>query len=302
VQIKHCPCCRTEAFLLTGPENSGFSVQISGKLFVQPNYSILECTSCGVLYRSVTLDPHQLDEYYRRVDYRKWEIPDLFPTEEGVLEKLRQIPAGGRLLDFGCSSGRLLSRLLPDYKCYGVELNAEASAAAKAKGITILKPSDLEGESCTFDAVATVDVFEHLDRPFEMMGQLFRLLKVGGAMVIVTGDGDHPVCRRAPGEFWYFRNVEHLCMLTKKCGLALARSLGAKLESWENRSHYDLSLFSRTQQIAQQFAYWHYRRRTIISKVLLPFVPYLRRAKHWQCAPAFTCGRDHMIAVFRKTS
>jgi hypothetical protein len=81
------------------------------------------------LYKDVALSDQSLNEYYAGVDFKKWEIPGLFPTERIVIEHLKALSPGARVLDVGCSSGRLLSALPAHYLRYGMEPNATAAAA-----------------------------------------------------------------------------------------------------------------------------------------------------------------------------
>src|SRR5208337_404762 len=105
VQVEVCPSCGATGFMATGPEASGLEANCGGEIFQQPPYSVRECSSCGLLYKDNTTSPAELDEYYAVVDFRKWEIPGLFPTERAALAVLRKLPHGARILDFGCSTG-----------------------------------------------------------------------------------------------------------------------------------------------------------------------------------------------------
>ncbi|MFI5367449.1 MAG: class I SAM-dependent methyltransferase [Spirochaetia bacterium] len=168
-EIIVCPACASrESVACAGPA-PGFDCVIEARTFTQPDYVILECAQCGLLYRTPTLTPEVLSDYYKRVDYRKWEIPGFFPNERAVHAQLRQLPRGARILDFGCSSGRLLAPLVKDYQCHGYEINMPAATAAAAKGIKMLPSDALERPLETFDAVVTVDVFEHLSAPLELL-------------------------------------------------------------------------------------------------------------------------------------
>lgn len=299
--ITSCPACGCDTFENTGSVAAGFSVVIDDRTFHQPDYSIRECASCGLLYRDQTLTGSQLDDYYSRVDFQKWEITGHFPTEHAALSILRQLPRGSRILDFGCSSGRLLAPLVVDYDCYGIEINDAAAKIAASKGIKMLPNNGLELEAPdTFEAVVMVDVFEHLSAPTELLRALFRLVKQGGMLMIITGNGDVQPCRLDPAQFWYFRNVEHLCMLTHRCAVYLASKLGGDIDQWEVMSHYDTSLSERVCQWARHFAYWQFRHQTFLAKTILPLVPWLKRAALWPVAPTYTVGRDHVLAVIRK--
>src|SRR5947209_6688696 len=107
-----CPACGSIQFIVLGRLAEGFATQVGDQAFWQPPYYARKCTQCSLVFKSAVAPLEQLDEYYQRVDFRKWETLGLFPTEERVLDLLQALPARSRVLDFGCSTGRLLSRLV----------------------------------------------------------------------------------------------------------------------------------------------------------------------------------------------
>jgi len=252
------------------------------------------------MYRTPNLSVDELGAYYAAVDYQKWEVPGFFPTERAAHERLRQLPSGSRLLDFGCSSGRLLTPLVSSYECCGFEINAAAARRASIRGLNIISQPAFESGACgMFDAIVMSDVFEHLAAPVELMRKLMGLLKPGGELLITTGNGDARACRLDPAHFWYFRNVEHLCMLNHRFASFLALELHANLVDWRELSHYDTPLWERVVQSVRHFAFWQFRRRTLLSTTLLPWVPAIRRARDWPVAPAYTASADHVLAVLK---
>jgi len=297
--IDRCPACGSLHRTVTGGIAPEITVTISGLDFRQPPYHVQECSHCGLLYKDNVLADAALAAYYTRLDFKKWEIPGLFPNERAVHEILRKLPANASILDFGCSSGRLLAPLVGEYTCYGVEINATAAHSAAARGLKML-PAGAVNWALKFDAVVLMDVFEHLSSPTELLRQLTQHLRRGGILIVGTGNADAAACRLDPGQFWYFRNVEHLCMLSRKSANVLEADLRLTLDGWRELSHYDMSLRARFVQRARHIVYWQFRRGAPIAKQLLAQVPWLKRAKHWPVAPAYTCSKDHVIATFRK--
>jgi SAM-dependent methyltransferase len=236
------------------------------------------------------------------MDFRRWETSAFYPTERYTLEILRRLPAGSRILDFGCSSGRLLAPLCHEYQCYGVELNEAAAATAAGRGIAMIQAADLQTSVREkFDAIALVDVFEHLPHPLELLRELAGRLAPTGVLILVTGNGDAPGCRRDPALFWYFRRIEHLCMLTRKHAGFLGRSLGLQLQDWKELTHYDLSFREKLVQVLQNFFFWEFRCRTLLARTVLQVVPGMNRLKTGSVAPTYTCSKDHVVAVLAKT-
>jgi len=296
--VAKCPACGSISYHSTGPVAPGFAASVRGETFVQPDYAVRECSDCGLLYRDRTFSQEDLDRYYGKVDFRKWDFSDYHPTERRVLEILRQLPKTSRILDFGCSSGRLLAGLCADYQCYGVEVNEPAAKEAARKGIQILASDD--SNLPNLDAIVLVDLFEHMSQPLDFLRRLLRSLSDNGRLIIATGNGDAPACRRDPAQFWYFRTVEHLCMLTRKHAEFICSALNLRIEQWTESSHYDLSWREKLVQRLQDLVYWQFHRRTLLARTVLKFLPRMDRLKTGAVAPAYTCSRDHVVAVFRR--
>lgn len=299
--IDHCPACGEAASVALGEVAPGLTASVAGRDFHQPAYQVQECVRCGLLYKDKVLADEALAAYYAQLDFKKWEISDFFPNERAVHDILRQLPAKARILDFGCSSGRLLAPFAGDFLCYGVEINADAAYAAAAKGLQMLPPGRGNWEE-SFDAIVLMDVFEHLSSPTALLLQLARHLNNGGILIVGTGNADAAACRLDPGQFWYFRNVEHLCMLSRQTAHVLAAELGLTLDGWQELSHYDTSRQDQLVQWLKHSTYWRFHRGSRAAKYLLAQVPWLKRAQNWPVAPAYTCSKDHVVVTLRKNN
>jgi 2-polyprenyl-3-methyl-5-hydroxy-6-metoxy-1,4-benzoquinol methylase len=303
VAIVSCPGCDSAEFKATGPEAPGFFTEMAGRKFWQPDYWVRECLNCGLLYRTPTLSDDALSEYYAVVPFQKWEADpgQYHPIERAVLSVLESLPPGSRILDFGCSSGRLLSSLCRDYECYGSEVNSVAAREASTRGLKMIEPDDLASAMAVkFDVIVLVDVFEHLRKPLALLRQLMQHASPSALLVIATGNGDAAACRRDPGQFWYFRTLEHICMFTERHARHLAAALHLSLEGLTKVCHYDLSAREKVILWLHDFVFWQFRRRTFFARTLLPLLPKIRRARTWTSAPSYTCTRDHSVAVFRR--
>jgi SAM-dependent methyltransferase len=302
MEVTSCPACGSTAGSPIGTQEiAGFPFATTAGVFVQEDYSIRECIECGLLYKTRTLSADDFSAYYEQVDFRKWESAVPYPTEREVLSLLKSLPANSKCLDFGCSTGRLLALLPGSYDRYGYEVNQTAAAEAKEKGIRILSSEELGATSQDFfDAIVMMDVFEHLSDPVPVLSRLVALIRPGGMLIIGTGDGDYAVCRRDPAQFWYFRMIEHVIMMTKKHGDWLSNRLAMNLRHWKNVTHYDSTWRGRIVQNLQHFAYWQFQDGAPIVKGVLRLLPGMRKAAHWPVAPGFSSGKDHVIAVFIK--
>lgn len=295
-----CLGCGKKKRHATGKQATPIECQVGEQKFVQPEYMIYECETCGLLYRDPALPEDQLGRYYDAKDFQVWEYPNLQPTETLVLDQLRSLPEGARVLDFGCSSGRLLSRLGENYHRFGCELNETASAVAAQRGLKMVTFEDLQvWTEPGFDAIVMLDVFEHLTSPAELLQQLASLLKPNAKLIVVTGNGDFEVCRRDPAGFWYFRNLEHVCMITRKFSEYLCDRIGCDISAWNELSHYHDSAKVRWKSQAAQWLYWNsrkwpawLRKNKLVSKI--SSIPAS------EIPPPFACGPDHVMVCWGK--
>jgi SAM-dependent methyltransferase len=111
-----------------------------------------------------------------------------------LLLDLVSLPSTGLLLDVGCGSGQTLEwfeRLHPDWRTVGLDLAPEGLAAARARGLKILRASalDVPLSSQSADLVITLDVLQHVPLgggDITMLSEIARVLKPGGYLFVRT--------------------------------------------------------------------------------------------------------------------
>lgn len=106
----------------------------------------------------------------------------------------RHLRPAAKLVDFGCSAGRI-TRLLNAEQKFGVEISPTAGKAAKEAGIEVVTDASMLPDN-EFDAVVSHHALEHVENPLGILREFHRILKPGGQLVLVV-----------PGEVgWYKRN------------------------------------------------------------------------------------------------
>ncbi|MDH5770739.1 MAG: class I SAM-dependent methyltransferase [Candidatus Bathyarchaeota archaeon] len=134
-------------------------------------------------------------DYFRSVEMKYKRYKDLkemqrkyFPRS--ILEE--KIKSKSRVLDIGCAFGYFL-KLCDDYnlETYGVDVSKYAINEAKRITKAKLYLGDInEGLSVFnnefFDLVTMFDVIEHLKNPWSLLTEVYRVLRRGGKMIIVT--------------------------------------------------------------------------------------------------------------------
>jgi len=295
-----CPACGGTAAPQIGDVAGGFDTVLNGEHFYQPPYAVHGCVTCGLYFKSVTLAAATLDAYYAALDGAMFEVDGAFPTDRILRAQLRTLPPGSRVLDFGCSTGRVLKDFITQFTCFGVEPNRPAAAAARSRGIEIIT-AEQAASAQPFDAIVLADVFEHLQHPVELMQMLALRLAPGGWLAIVTGNADAITSRRHFAEFWYFRLPGHLLMLSRRHLSWLSERLGLRIEAVYQCSHYRIPLAERLRQRLQAFAYEQFR-SSPNGRIagILERLPRLGNARQWTTAPALNYRNDHVVAILNR--
>jgi SAM-dependent methyltransferase len=297
-----CPACGSPDVKIRSSGGLPATERTRNFLFRQNAYEIIECNACGFVFKDSILDGGQFALLYGDTDYARWESETLYPTERCVVEMLKALKPGSRVLDYGCSSGRLMAQLVDRHECFGFEINLDAAEKAAAKGVRIIGSTDgFADYTGSMDAVVLMDVFEHLDNPLPVLKTLVPLLKSDGVMILVTGDADCTAARPDLANFWYFRSIQHLGMLTRRHAEYLARELSLDVEVWKTVSHYDVSLPQKLLQYLRHYVFVQIKGHPdSLMTALLKKLPVLNRCAAWRIPPPFTASNDHAVAVWRR--
>src|SRR5215203_6047550 len=124
--VAACPACGDTAAPQVGAEAEGFDTVLNGEHFYQPPYVVRGCATCGLYFKSITLSAAALHAYYAVLDGAVFEIDADFPTDRILRGWLGWLLPGSRVLDFGCSTGRVLKEFTSRLTCTGVEPNEPA--------------------------------------------------------------------------------------------------------------------------------------------------------------------------------
>lgn len=125
--------------------------------------------------------------------------PDLYVYEPESLARLNALLRDkGCVLDAGCGDGAIGAALDGD-TVVGFDISPRCARRACERGVRALVADALGSlpfPDAAFDTVYCVDVLHHLDRQWErVLGELDRVLRPGGRMVIVEPDARNPFVR-----------------------------------------------------------------------------------------------------------
>lgn len=99
------------------------------------------------------------------------------------------LPAGARILDAGCGSGRTLDELARLGTACGVDISPAAVAAARLRGhadVRVASVEDLPFPDDRFDLVTCLDVVEHTDDDRATLRELRRVTRPGGVLLMTV--------------------------------------------------------------------------------------------------------------------
>jgi SAM-dependent methyltransferase len=105
-----------------------------------------------------------------------------------VLRRMN-LPAGARILDAGCGSGRNLVEFARFGTVTGVEPAPESLALAQARGVGTVVGGGLEGlpfADSSFELATVLDVIEHLDDDVGALRELRRVVTPDGRLLVTV--------------------------------------------------------------------------------------------------------------------
>lgn len=139
----------------------------------------------------------------------------------------KKVGTTGKMLDIGSALGDSLleAEKLGWKNLFGVELSKYAASESRKRGLNV-NNGTLESaryKSNYFDIVTLQDVIEHLENPKSVLKEVYRILRPGGCVYIVTPDIGG-LWQKFLGSLWYhYKPGEHLMYFSQK---TLAQILG----------------------------------------------------------------------------
>lgn len=184
-----CPLCNRREAWGWGSENG---------------YSAVKCVGCGLVYVSPRPADENISEATRTGQHRheSGALSVVYAPSRRKLARYRtrmQRVLAGELgqdpiswLDIGAGFGELIEALrdvLPaGSRIRGIEPMAAKAAHARARGLPV-SSERLAQLADSFDFVSLINVFSHLPDPGAFLSDIRRLVRPGGTLVLMTGNG-----------------------------------------------------------------------------------------------------------------
>ncbi len=248
-----CPACGSPG---------RFSFESRDLFYDKPEtYRYDECRRCEAIYQSPVPSPEQVAGFYpdeydpyapikgpHRISATKAAVlnygygyPHLSPSfPYRVLAPLLMLfkhrdaidfVPEGRALDIGCGNGKFVRTMNAlGWDCEGLDFSPVAVEAARAAGLTATcgDLSDAGFADGAFDLVTARHMIEHTPDPDALVGEITRILKRGGRLVIETPN-NRALARGWFGKYWYANEVpRHIVLFNTKSLNTLAERHGLR--------------------------------------------------------------------------
>lgn len=235
--LRECPICRSSGVQLR------FVGRTNRDVLDPTEWEVHSCDDCGHGFINPQPGPAILDRYYTE-SYEPYDERHGSAEEDAeILAEARRarefrhipLPAGKRVLDFGCGGGFFLNicRGL-GAEVEGIEPSPFGAAATRRQGIPVFQGTldqylETNGER-KFDIITSNHVIEHVPDPIGALSGLRQLLAPGGLMVIAVPNADS-MFARALGAEWFSTDLPfHLHQFSTGSFRRAAEATGLKVE------------------------------------------------------------------------
>jgi len=213
--------------------------------FEKAGFLHTECRDCKFLFVNPRPTSQSLYQYYTSSrasaffqkqiieKSKKYRIVQIFKPRACWLHKQFEHP--GRILDIGCSTGLLLEEMRSlGWEVFGSEYSYDALKTLRKKGIPHSSASlsdEITFPNKSFNLITLFEVLEHIPDFRATMGQVARILRIGGRGIISVPNisgfeyhclGNHHTNICPPAHLNYFC-PDNIRYLFKKIGLNILK-------------------------------------------------------------------------------
>lgn len=236
--------------------NSSFSsfIKCIDHTVSKEEFSIVQCDNCGFKFTNPRPDEGELEKYYQSEEY----IPHS-NTNKGLFNKVyhlvrkftlskklrlvNSLSSISKILDIGCGTGEFLHICKQNgWNAYGIEPGEKArNFAIENYGLNVKKEEEIQVlENNSFDIITLWHVLEHISNIHELRGELKRLLKKDGRLIVAVPScnsldaniyGKNWAAYDVPRHLYHFtpENIKHLF---EEAGMQIEKILPMKFDSF----------------------------------------------------------------------
>ncbi len=208
--VKCCICESDDATLIGNGKDFEYNTS-------PDTFSAMQCNSCGLVY----LNPRpSIDQFktiypdsYHAFDFSQKEFGFVYKVRSRLearrlLKRCRNLPDDARILDVGCGDGFHLKLLYEfgkkSWTLEGIDIDKRAVESATNAGLKEHLGSiieiDLSNEN--YGLIFMIQTIEHLEKPDEVLRAVYKLLRKGGRLVIVTDNIDSIDFKFFKSRYW----------------------------------------------------------------------------------------------------
>lgn len=239
-----CPCCASREVLEIGklPASQWFAgTRLQEPI---PGGWLYRCRNCRLKFRNPAQTAGVYAKLYDNATTTTWTANASradWNLIAGYIAK--ELPHGGKVLDFGCYTGGLLAQLGTQYRRYGIEVNcAAADIASQEIGNKVWSSIDEIPDELRFDVVIASDVIEHVTSPMSIVEQLSSKLSDAGVLILTTGDADNFLWNRFGANWWYCFYPEHIVFISKDWLEYISKAVGVVVVRCESFRYFKFGL------------------------------------------------------------
>jgi 2-polyprenyl-3-methyl-5-hydroxy-6-metoxy-1,4-benzoquinol methylase len=241
----NCPYCRLDRFYPWGVENGFTAVKCDGcgLVYVNPRPSlsaISEATRLG----QHRIGTSQLDVAYTRSARKIRRYARRVQAMYGA-----EILSGKPLcwMDIGAGFGELVEALgtvlPPGSEIVGIEPMDRKVVSARSRGLAV-SDTELDSVDRDYDVVSIVNILSHLPDPDAFIARVARLVRPGGSLYLVTGNGgdldsrnEYPDRLDLPDHL-LFTGERHIAGFLERHGLIVEKTDARRLDTplWTAKS------------------------------------------------------------------
>jgi 2-polyprenyl-3-methyl-5-hydroxy-6-metoxy-1,4-benzoquinol methylase len=178
---------------------------------------LIKCNNCGFIFCSKIPSSEELENYYGRYIRNNSISPITISRYNELLDKFEKYRKTNNILDVGCGDGYFLEVARNrGWNVFGTEYTNEAIGVCRSKKIEIFKGelnySNFNG--IEFDVVTSFEVIEHINNPKEVIDNILKLLRIGGALYFTTPNFNSINRRLLKSDWLIIEYPEHLSYYT----------------------------------------------------------------------------------------
>jgi SAM-dependent methyltransferase len=158
------------------------------------------CAACGTMRIDPYLESHSLEDFYGRFFQKMYgratDIEAYFQKQSMYGEKILALTKdwlkpGSLVCELGCGAGGALNVFQKNgYRVTGCDYSPELIAAGKSRGLGTIYEGSLKNNpgGPAADLIYLHHVFEHVDRPLELLRECRKQLAPGGRIIVIVPD------------------------------------------------------------------------------------------------------------------